>query len=130
MPRRSTSVPVPVTVTRPLNELSQFLSAQGIEIVLRIHNNHVLAFEVISDLGRYPFSVDGVHYETIVKAEQLAQAGFSVNTIATLFDRRASTTLKNTRGLFWFDADGHKIWGCHATRWYFVEGIPNEVFGH
>lgn len=99
------------------------------QTVASIQEDHEVAYEVTGDYGRYPYSVSGVKYEAVVNEQQLEQAGFTVNAIAKLFGRTATKSLENTKGLFWFEVEGHKIWGCNETIWYYVEGVPNQLFG-
>lgn len=126
---RKPRIPVPETVTHSLIELNQVLSEHGIAIVAKVQEEHELEYRMTSDYGRYPYTIPGVKYESLVQVEQLEQAGFTVNILSTLFNRAASKELEDTKGLFWFEVEGYKIWGCHATSWYFVKGLPNQVFG-
>jgi hypothetical protein len=119
----------PETVTHCLTQLKEILSERGMEIVDKIQEERELEYRLTSDYGRYPYSIPGVNYESEVPVAQLEQAGFAANTLATLLHRTAINTLDDTQGLFWFEVEGHKIWGSHSTSWYFVEGLPNQVFG-
>lgn len=126
---RKRQIPVPETVTHSLMELNQILSEHGMAIIAKVQEERELEYRMTSDYGRYVYSIPGVNYQSVVQVGQLEQAGFTVNTLSTLFNRTASKALEDTKGLFWFDVEGHKIWGCHATSWYFVEGLPSQVFG-
>ncbi len=126
---RKPRIPVPETVTRSLTELNQVLSEHGMAIVAKIQEERELEYRMTSDYGRYAYSIPGVNYASVVQVAQLEQAGFTVKTLATLFNKKASKALEDRKGLFWFEVEGCKIWGCHVTSWYFVEGLPNQVFG-
>lgn len=112
-----------------LSGLKRILSKQGMQLVAKVQDDHELEYQVIGDYGRYPYTIGSVNYNGLTRKEQLEEAGFTPYVIATLFRQSPDTSLVDTEGLFWFDADGHKIWGCNMSSWFFVEGIPNQLFG-
>jgi hypothetical protein len=104
-------------------ELKEILGMDGLEVVRELVRGREELY-AHSDFGRYPMEIPGVTYGKFT-LNDLLDAGFTRALLTRVTEREAPEARPN----FWVQVAGRRIWGGNGTRWLYVEGVADRVYG-